>query len=576
MSFVAAVATGPEAVAGLERLLAPHRPGGNIGWVFHEDRAVFWNAHHRWVSSAHDGDVTVVLDGQLHNLFQQDRSQAELLLERYRDLGSDVARGLLGDFVLIVLDRSRRRLIVARDPVGVRPWYQATAGERQAGASDVATLCRLPWVDDGPDESEALAYLADGVESRGATFHRGIGSLRPGSTWCSDPWATDTRVHHRWDIRPQGELGWDDAVNLCRTVIDEAVRSRVRVAGMATSQLSGGLDSSAVVGTAKKLGFQDVLVGRLLFDGEPADEREFSDSVIDHWGLRAVSARPWVLSDHEMHDLMHSLHRPPPDPNFTMFAPLHRAFLAEGRWTGLTGLGGDDAFVARSRRSRVVSSAQLGQFAELAQAVRADVRNPRLGWRRTWKPVLGYLLPRTRRKPPAYISRRAADGTGLTERFSEPVPRLTGIKAIDERARGLTVGYVAWLLEAGAVVSDLSGWRDSHPFFDPRVINAIYGLNPWFPVRGGHDRALEVAAFADRLPDEIRTRRSKAEFSGLPWPGEPHDSSTLMNGPLGQRGWLDREGLNDLMSKRRMGHPEAVYPLFRATALDRWFRLREA
>ena len=49
---------------------------------------------------------------------------------------------------------------MARDPVGVRPWYQPTSGPRSAGASDVATLCALPWVDDGVDEVMALAYLA--------------------------------------------------------------------------------------------------------------------------------------------------------------------------------------------------------------------------------------------------------------------------------------------------------------------------------------------------------------------------------------------------------------------------------
>jgi hypothetical protein len=134
---------------------------------------------------------------------------------------------------------------------------------------------------------------------------------------------------------------------------------------------------------------------------------------------------------------------------------------------------------------------------------------------------------------------------------------------------------VAAILETAAVVNDLTGWRESHPFFDPRLITATYGLDPWFSVRGGHNRALEVAAYADRLPREVRERRGKAEFSEVAWASSIRHESTyqrLLSGPLGERGWLDPIGFQDVLEGARNRRPRAAAPVSRALSLDRWLR----
>jgi asparagine synthase (glutamine-hydrolysing) len=578
MSFVVAAATGTEAVVDLQRLVDGQRSRGDVHLVVHEDVAVAWNTRHRWVSSCDDGDVLVVLDGQLHNLFSEERPSVALLLERYRSAGEELARGLLGDFVIVVLDRTRAALVVCRDPVGVRPWYQATSGRRHAGASTAATLCALPWVDQSIDEEVAVAYLAGRMESRGRTFHRGIATLPPGSIWRAAGRATAVLSHHRWDIRPEPEVEWDEAVHRSRSLLDEVVRDRVRAAGAATSELSGGLDSSGIVGTAVLLGNADVLVGRLLFDPGAADERRYSDAVIAHWGITAVSARPWLPTEDELSELSALLRRPVPDPNVMTLRALHRRLAAEGRSSGLTGVGGDDAFVATSTVSRVVSAVQQHSYRDLAPMMRADLCNPREGWRRTWRPLLGRLRRRGIRPPPAHVARQAAESFGLTQRLGEPMVRLTGVDAVDERADVVTSGHTAYIMEELAIAADLNGWRSSHPFLDPRLITATYGLNPSFAVRHGHDRALQVAVLADRLPPAVRERRSKAEFSEVMWTGCPRGIPTveeIVRGPLGRRGWLDVSGTDQLINAARERRPASARLFARVVALDRWLRLTD-
>lgn len=575
MTFIAAVAAGPDAVADLERKLRPGIATQETSWATHRGYAVAWRAGHPWVSSFDDGDVLVVLDGQLHDLFVRGIPSAALLLRRYRQFGADLGRGLLGDFVCIVLDRTLNTLLVIRDPLGVRPWYQATSGRRHAGATDVATLSAMPWVNSAINEEVALAYLAGAAESRGPTLHRGIVTLAPGSTWAASEVSSVIRRHHRWEISAEPEVSWEEAVHRSREAVDLAVRARLQAADAATSELSGGVDSSSIVGTVAELGIDDLLVGRILYDGWQADEREFSDAVIDHWQLRAVSAAPWIPTAEEFQQLTASLMRPPPDTNFTMVVGLHRAFIEAGRSSAMTGLGGDDAFVDMSYESRLVSAVQQRQLGVLAPLLLADLRDPRQGWNRTWRPLLRYLSPRGRNRPPRYISPAAARAHGITAQFAERPYRLTRNRAVDERAAAVTSGYLAHVLEEAAIIADLTGWRSSHPFLDPRVITATYGLNPWFPVRGGHDRALQIAAFGDLLPALVRERRSKAEFSETAWAQVLTDPTALRRierGPLADQGWLDAEGFSDMLERARRREPGAAIPLSRAHALDSWLR----
>ncbi|MGY1769910.1 asparagine synthase-related protein [Blastococcus sp. SYSU D00813] len=572
MSFIAAAASGDRSVADLLRRLRDDLANGAIAKAAYRGHVVAWTTGHPWVSSSDDGEVLVVLDGQVHRPLAERSLQAELLRVRYRQSGENFARGVLGDFVCIILDRIRDRLVVSRDPIGVRPWFHSSSGKQYAGATDLATVSSLPWVDVSIDEEMALAHLAGEMQSSGGTLYRGISTVAPGSTWTSAAPSPRGRLHHRWNLVPEPEVTWDEAVERCRHVFREIVRDRVAVAGAATSELSGGLDSSSVIGTLVDMGYDDVLAGRLLFDGPDADERRFSDAVLEMWRVPSVSVGPWLPTDEEFAALCRDLRRPPPDPNFTMTVSLHRGFQEAGRKCALTGLGGDDAFLETTLGSRVVSALQQRRAAVLSPALHELVAHRRGAWRRTWRPLLSYVAGRGRPQPPRYVAERAAREHALRELVASPTVEVTGDRAVDERFSGHSSGYVAAILEDAALVHDLSGWRSTHPFFDPRFIEASYGLNPWFPVRGGHDRALEVEIFGALLPPKVRTRRDKADFAEVAWarPATRDLAQRILSGPLMERGWIDPDAVTDVISDAEQGRAEAALPFCRLVAVHSW------
>lgn len=574
MSFTTAVASGPAPVADLLRSCA--RDDASTVSTRHADLVVAWSASCRWIDTFDDGEVLAVLDGRLHNLWSASAGQAELLVQRYRGRGGDVARDLLGDFVLIILDRRSDALLVARDPVGVRPWYHASVDGGHVGAADLAVVAGLQGVDTRINESRAIEYLSAVEESRGETLLSGVRTLPPGQTLHLARGRTRTSTSHRWELEPDLDISWEAAAARCRAVFEQALADRLRFGEPATSELSGGLDSSSVVGTLVRMGRDDLVVGRLTFEGPGADERSYSDAVIDHWGLRAVSVPPWVPSREESIALGRRLRRPVPDPNFMMFTSLHRAFVDEGRTDCLTGLGGDDAFVDMGIGPRMLSALQLRQTRVLADTARWTARHPGRGWAEVVRPTLGHVASPWRGGwSPSWVSDVAKARIDLPRASRRRPQGVTGVAAIDERLSTLTSGYVASILETRAVVTGLSGTRESHPFLDPRFVEATYGLNPWWPIRGGHYRALEVAAFSDRLPAVVAERRTKAEFSEVCWPQlAPDVVEAVRTGPLRDLGWLDLAGFDEVVANASRGRANAALPLSRCVAVDQWMRIQ--
>lgn len=206
------------------------------------------------------GDLVIVFNGEIYN-FQSLRKEmmaaghrfrtqtdTEVLLALYEARGSDCLSVLNGMFALAIWDRAAKRLFLARDRLGKKPLYYYWNGTQLAFASELKALTRAPFVprqicQDSIKDFFAYQYIPDPK-----TIYRNIYKLPPGH-WLE--WSNgELRQHQYWDVSFAGNIGGSvsDLADELRNLIDDAVRLRMVSDVPLGAFLSGGVDSSGVVG----------------------------------------------------------------------------------------------------------------------------------------------------------------------------------------------------------------------------------------------------------------------------------------------------------------------------------------
>lgn len=181
-------------------------------------------------------------------------ADSAFLLAAWERWGEDCFPQLLGDYAFALWDAQERRLILARDPIGMRPLHYHRGAGFFAFGSMPKGLHALPEIPYAPDETRVAELLALLPESGPASFFEGISRVEPGHVAIVTHTGIETRRHWnptRASIRPWA--GGDPAAAL-RAELDRAVAVRLRGAkGRVGAHLSGGMDSSAVAATAARL-----------------------------------------------------------------------------------------------------------------------------------------------------------------------------------------------------------------------------------------------------------------------------------------------------------------------------------
>jgi asparagine synthase (glutamine-hydrolysing) len=210
-----------------------------------------------------------------------------LVLAAYRAFGDDAPARLNGDFALGLFDPRRKRLLLARDAIGVRPLYYYAKGGLFLFASEIKTLLSHPRVETGPNDDALADFLFTrfaGQEAQEATFFQSIVSVRPAhSVLVRGPDAI--RSQRYWDFDLTREVRFahlDDYAGAFRQHFEQAVRRRLRSAAPVAISVSGGLDSSAIFCMGETVrrsepGYHPALLGvsQIFPDGSPSDEKAF-------------------------------------------------------------------------------------------------------------------------------------------------------------------------------------------------------------------------------------------------------------------------------------------------------------
>ncbi|HWN21623.1 MAG TPA: asparagine synthase (glutamine-hydrolyzing) [Gaiellaceae bacterium] len=244
------------------------------------------------------GDVWAIQNGELYNHVDirtqlaadghafTSRCDTEILPHLYEQHGTELATQLRGKFGLAVWDGKRRRAVVARDRLGVKPLYYARAGDLLIFASELKSLLASGLIDDTLDYEAIDAYLTFGFFPAPATPLAGVSKLMPGHSLVIGP--DGVRVEQYWaypkpDPRPERSL--EETMQGLLGELEESVRLRLMSDVPLGAMLSGGLDSSLVVALMARNMSEPVKTFSVGFV-EDADKNELADArlVADSFG----------------------------------------------------------------------------------------------------------------------------------------------------------------------------------------------------------------------------------------------------------------------------------------------------
>ena len=228
-----------------------------------------------------DGSIQVVFNGEIYNHHElrrdlmarghrfRTRSDTETIVHLYEERGEDFVVGLRGMFAIALWDARHRRLVLARDRVGIKPLSYWLTPDGIAFCSELRSLLVLSRFPRRLDERGIAAFLSLGYVPDPLAAFAGVAKLPPGHvlTWTAERGA---RVQRYWTpaVAETAAVDEGDVVDRLRDLLAHAVGSHLEAEVPLGAFLSGGLDSSTVVALMARtaaikphtfsIGFEDV------------------------------------------------------------------------------------------------------------------------------------------------------------------------------------------------------------------------------------------------------------------------------------------------------------------------------
>lgn len=309
--------------------------------------------------SNQDGTLWVVCNGEIYNFRElrnelkgaghvfKTASDSEVVLHAYAQWGDDFVLRLNGMFAFALWDAKRRRLLVARDRLGIKPLYWHSDGRRLAFSTEAKAIVALPGFSARIDQTALHTYLNLGYVAAPRSMFEGISKLPPASMLIVQEGKVEQRRY--WRIPPgiDDSLSDQDWIARVREKLFEAVHAQMVSDVPIGAFLSGGIDSSAVVACMARHSEQPIKTYSIGFEGGAADsfynELPYAKRVSQLFGTdhHEIVVRPDVVG--LMPKLLWHMDEPVADTAFVT-TYLVSEFARRDVKVILSGVGGDELF----------------------------------------------------------------------------------------------------------------------------------------------------------------------------------------------------------------------------------------
>ncbi|MGE7780165.1 lasso peptide isopeptide bond-forming cyclase [Peribacillus sp. NPDC097264] len=539
------------------------------------DEKIFLGCHNQWITPesvnetlpfydyarqlAITADAIIDNRDELFNRLQVEKSDrpymtdSQLILLAYHKWGDETPKYLVGDFAFMIWDQKQRKLFGARDFSGSRTLYYFKNQDKLAFSTTIEPLLALPYVETNLNEEWLAEYLVisgmiDAVDSS-ITPYLTINQVPPSHTISiENNKITFKRYSYLTDVELLKLKSNEEYIEAFQSIFQEAVTSRLRTHKKVGSQLSGGLDSGAVVSFAaqplrkqnKELHTFSYIPPDDFEDFTPryyvADERPYIKSTVEFVGGIKDHYYNFQGKDSfsEIDDFLEIMEMPYKffENSFWLKGMFEKAN-EEGVGVLLNGDRGNftiswgsalDYYSILLKKVKWVRLFQeLNQYSKKAGGAR--LRNlpliARIGF-----PIIDRILPDKSSNSfsnPQLINPEFAENTGIYKKFSELGINQRGQMSSSDNIYRMRKRHFddVFNWNAGNTLSTKLSLRYSlwkrDPSNDIRIVRFCLSLPEHQYVQDGLDRALIRRSTVNYLPDNVRLNQTNRGVQGVDW-----------------------------------------------------------
>jgi asparagine synthase (glutamine-hydrolysing) len=558
-----------------------------------------------------DGMVRVIFNGEIYNFRAlreelcgkghrfRSQSDTEVIVHLYEEEGVEAVARLDGMFAIAIWDERRKRMVLARDRAGKKPLFYSRTAESLVFASEIKAFFGLDDHAMDVDPDAIPQYFIHGYVPCPRTLYKNVQQLEPATVLTIDvDGRTERKVYWRLSLRhadgAAARAGRPAVASRVRELVTKAVERRLISDVPLGAFLSGGLDSTIVVGVMSSLLDAPVRTFSIGFEGAPEyDETSYARDVAarfrtDHTEFKVTPSAV---------DLVDTLiwHHDGPFGDTSAFPTFVVSQLTRQHVTvALTGDGGDELFAGYMRFAAAVGAERIP--AALRRPLQALIK--RLPFTANDK----HLIARARRFAQAMnlpLYERMTRWSGLF--FDDldqllspdlvaalpPIDRLAYLESELPHMDGLStlgavlhVNFRSYLLDDLLVKVDRCAMANSletrSPFLDTELVDYVGGLPDSMKLQGLTTKVILRKAFADLLPPSV-ARRRKMGF-GVPlgkwFRGDLKDyvADLLLDSSARYTPFLSTRYVHALVKRHQAGLINSSLQLWSIVCFEVWLR----
>jgi asparagine synthase (glutamine-hydrolysing) len=616
-------ADGQKLVDVMSERIAHRGPDAAGVWSHEDDRVSVQLGHRRLsiidLTAAADQPLskhglTLVYNGELYNYKElraelagrgvrfATKSDTEVVLEAWRTWGQEALRRFRGMFAFALADTATGELVLARDPLGIKPLYYLPRGDGVLFASELKALLAAVGselsIEPGALVASMLYYWVP--EQRCAI--RGVQKL-PAGSWARFRSDGTHEMSSYWRVQDAARAAAAGPAADLRSVIEESVAAHLVADVPVSSFLSGGLDSSIVTVLAHRAA-SDVDAYTITFRPEDQkleampDDAVYARKVAARFGIKLheIEISPDIVS--LLPRMVDILDEPIGDPAAINTLLMCEAARARGVKVILSGMGADELFggyrkhlacLMASRYSRLPGPVRTGaRFG--VDRLPVSVGDRGLRYPRWAKRFMTFAeLPEEARFRRSYTLYDPEDlaalvGPDLKSQVAHVIEEHSAIyndnELDDEVNRMCLADSRLFMAGLNLTYTDRASMAASVevrvPFVDLIVAQAAFSIPGKEKIRGRKQKAVLKDAAENWLPAEI-VHRPKASFGAPLRAWVRNDLSeligdVLVSGELVQAGMLRKEALERLIADDQAGRQDNAKQVWQLLSMELWYR----